>query len=214
MKKALLAVMAIALVIGFAGCDIFQAKSPYYPLADGNKWDYDVTMKITVDDSVTLDSAWTTATEVIGETELDNGTKVWEVKDEDETSFVEVDKDWVYTYETKADTTEWYKWPNEPKVNDTWDVVFQIDDTTTFTIKYEVVEDGVEANSYTGCLKVKVTPEGIADMYDEYESFQYGAKDVGTVLSTTKSVMKIVVLEDTITTTTETESKLNTFTEG
>ncbi|MBD3286423.1 hypothetical protein GF359_07670 [candidate division WOR-3 bacterium] len=214
MKKALMAVMVVALAIGFVGCDIIGgAKSPYYPLAEGNTWDYDVSMTTTVDDSVTLDSSWTTKTEVVGKTELDDGTKVWEVKNEDATSFVEVDKDWVYTYETKADTTEWYKWPNEPKVGDTWDMVIQIDDTTSSTTTYEVVEEGVEANTYADCLKVQVTPEG-TDMFDEYENFMYWAKDVGNVKTTCKTVIKTVILDDTMTTTTETESNLNTFTEG
>ncbi len=222
MKKALLAVMAIALVIGFAGCDIFGgAKSPYCPLAEGNKWDYDVTMQTTVDDSVTLDSTWTTSSEVIGETETtgDEPIKVWEVKTGDVSSYVNVDKDWVYFYDDLANTEEWYKFPNEPIIGDKWDIttITEINDTTsdTSTTSYEVVADGEEANGYTGCLKVQSTPESkVTDLFDTYESFLYWAKDVGNVLGTTKIVKKTVVLEDTITATTETESKLNTFTEG
>jgi hypothetical protein len=221
MKKALLAVMAVALIIGFAGCSLFGgAKSPYYPLKEGNKWDYETTVITTMeyeDTTITPNTADTTtdtySSEVIGETELtgEEALKVWEIKTGDETDYVHVDKDWVYFYDELSDSEEWYKWPNEPDVGDKWDVVFDIDDTTTYTISYEVTETGATAfGDYTDCLKIKVTPED-ADRFDTYDSWMFVAKDVGTVMYKTNYTLIIV---DYSTMTVESETKLTAFTEG
>jgi hypothetical protein len=229
MKKALLAVMAIALVLGFAGCSLFGGgKSPYYPLKEGNKWEYSgwsVSEMIFTSDLIpdTYDSTATSSTtEVVGETELtgDEAIKVWEVKttsgDVTTTDYVDVDKDWVYFYDELSDSDAWYKWPNEPVKGDKWDVVFAIDSTTSVKISYEVVEEGVTAfGDYTDCLKISVSSDAInvAD-YETYENYIYLAKNVGQVMSTTKSVMITVVGTDTTTYRLQGESKLDKFTEG
>jgi hypothetical protein len=237
MKKALLAVMAIALVIGFAGCDIwpFGAKSPYLPLAEGNKWEYSgwTVMEITYPPETIEDyydsTATSSTTEVMGETELtgDEAIKVWEVKsttdDVSTTSYVDVDKDWVYYYDDLSDSEEWYKWPTEPVIADKWDIVVEVvdtlvdpPDTTTSTTTYEVVEEGVEAfGDYTDCIKIKVLADIInVDDYETYENYLYWAKKTGYVMSYIKAVMIRVVDEDTITTRIEGETKLDSFTEG
>jgi len=229
MKKALLAVMAIALVIGFAGCSLFGgAKSPYCPLAEGNKWDYEMTVMSSteyVDTTYTKNMYDTTTTtyssEVVGETELtgDEAIKVWEIKSGDETSYVDVDKDWVYIYDDISDSEEWYKWPNEPKKDDSWKMIVEAVDTladppetTTVTTTYTVEEEGATAfGDYTDCLKIKVLSDAInLDDYTEYENWMYMAKDKGTVYY----YVKIVMGDTTYTMTIESETKLTDFTEG
>jgi hypothetical protein len=235
MKKALLVVMAVALIIGFAGCDIWPwgAKSPYLPLKEGNKWEYSgwSVVEITYPPGTIEDyydsSATSMTTEVMAETELtgDEAIKVWEIKTTTgtvtSTSYVNVDKDWVYYYDDLSDSEEWYKWPTEPAIGDKWDIVVEVvdtlvdpPDTTTFTTTYEVIEEGVEAfGDYTDCLKIKVTPENVAD-YDTYECFEYWAKKTGYVMSSVKAVMIMVAGADTTTTRIEGETKLDSFTEG
>lgn len=226
MKKALLAIMAIALVIGFAGCSIFGgAKSPYYPLKEGNKWEYEGTTITSIEyaDTTYVKNSYdtttaTSTTEVIGETELtgDNAIKVWEVKStsgtSSSTSYIDVDKDWVYIYDKIDASTESYKWPNEPKKDDTWEQEIVVDDTTTYKITYTVVEEGVTAfGDYTDCLKIKMVPSNVKlDDYTTYENWMYMTKNTGVVYYYTKMVMG----DTTYTMSIESETKLKTFTEG
>ncbi|TET22103.1 MAG: hypothetical protein E3J71_07275 [Candidatus Stahlbacteria bacterium] len=244
MKKALLAVLAIALIIGFAGCSIFQKGSPYYPLAEGNKWEYSGTSKTIMDypegmDDVEITVNTTVVSEVMAleETTGDEPIEVWKIKailtvdveGVDPTtsySYVDADKDYIYFYKDLDATEEWYKIPSKPDKDDTWTVTIEeviIDSivdsdtfTTTITFKtdYTVVETGVEANDYTDCLKIEAKPEDYDD-YDSYESFDYWAKDVGSVKTEFKWVMtRPYGEEDTFTMTIEGETKLDKFTEG
>jgi len=239
MKKALLAVMAIALVIGFAGCSWFQKGSPYYPLAEGNKWEYSGTSTMTMDypegtDDVvdTVNTTMVSEVMALEETTGDEPIEVWKIKSiltvdvegVDPTtsySYVDADKDYIYFYEDLDATEEWYKIPSKPVVGDEWTVETEIIDsivppdtfTSVFKTDYEVVEDDVEANDYTGCLKISATPQNVAD-YDEYLSYNYWAEDVGSVKTEFKSVVTRPYEEDTLTITIEGESLLGTFTEG
>ena len=236
MKKALLAVLAIALIIGFAGCSIFQKGSPYYPLAEGNKWEYSGTSTTTMDypgctDDVvdTVNTTMVNEAMALEETTGDEPIEVWKIKTiltvdvegvEPDTSYsyVNADKDYIYYYKDLDATEELYKIPSKPVVGDKWTVETEIIDsivppdtfTSVFKTDYEVVEDGVEANDYTGCLKISATPQNVAD-YDEYFSYDYLAKDVGSVKTEFKWVMTI---HDVYTMTAEGESLLDTFTEG
>jgi len=240
MKKALLAVMAIALVIGFAGCGLFQKGSPYYPLAEGNKWEYSGTSTMTMDypegtDDVvgTVNTTMVSEVMALEETTGDEPIEVWKIKTiltvdvegvEPDTSYsyVDADKDYIYFYEDLDATEELYTIPSKPVVGDKWTVETEIIDsivppdtfTSVFKTDYEVVEDGVEANDYTGCLKISATPQDVAD-YDEYLSYNYWAEDVGSVKTEFKSVVtRPYGEEDTFTMTIEGESLLDTFTEG
>ena len=240
MKKALLAVIAIALVIGFAGCSWFQKGSPYYPLAEGNKWEYSGTSTMTMDypegtDDVvdTVNTTMVSEVMALEETTGDDPIEVWKIKSiltvdvegVDPTtsySYVDADKDYIYFYEDLDATEEWYKIPSKPVVGDEWTVETEIIDsivppdtfTSVFKTDYEVVEDDVEANDYTGCLKISATPQNVAD-YDEYLSYNYWAEDVGSVKTEFKSVVtRPYGEEDTFTMTIEGESLLDTFTEG
>ncbi|MEA3311983.1 MAG: hypothetical protein U9Q76_07165 [candidate division WOR-3 bacterium] len=242
MKKALLAVLAIALVVGFAGCSLFQKGSPYCPLAEGNKWEYSGTSTTTMDypegEYIPADTSYevpvTMVSEVMAleETTGDEPIEVWKIKSVltvdvegvDPTtsySYVNADKDYIYYYKDLDATEEWYKIPSKPVVGDKWTVETEIIDsivppdtfTSVFKTDYEVVEDGVEANDYTGCLKISATPQNVAD-YDEYFSYDYWAEDVGSVKTEFKSVVTEPYEEDTLTITIEGESLLDTFTEG
>ncbi len=240
MKKALLAVMAIALIIGFAGCSIFQKGSPYYPLAEGNKWEYSGTATTTMDypegEYIPADTSYKVPTTMVNEvmaleeTTGDEPIEVWKIKSVSTVdtittegySYVNADKDYVYFYEDLDATEELYKIPSKPVVGDKWTVETEIIDsivppdtfTSVFKTDYEVVEDGVEANDYTGCLKISDTPQNVAD-YDEYLSYNYWAEDVGSVKTEFKSVVtRPYGEEDTFTMTIEGESLLDKFTEG
>jgi|GEM_PF-1275172 len=246
MKKALLAVLAIALVIGFAGCSWFQKGSPYYPLAEGNKWEYSGTSKTIMDypegmDDIEITVNTTVVSEVMAleETTGDEPIEVWKIKtiltvdveDVDPTtsySYVDADKDYIYFYKDLDATEEWYKIPSKPDKDDTWTteimtITETIDpetgdtlvDTTYFKTNYTVVETGVEAfGDYTDCLKIEAKPEDYGD-YDSHESFDYWAKDVGTVMSKFKWVItRPFDEENTFTMTAEGETKLTKFTEG
>jgi len=240
MKKALLAVMAIALVIGFAGCTIFGPKAPYHPLKTGNKWDYTTTTKTTMvideGEPIEVEITSTTVTEVLGEKETtgDEPITVWEIKSvatvdtfvTESFSYVDVDKDYIYYYKDLDATEEWFKIPSDPVLDDTWTTLAELvtidsivdtdtfTTTTTLTTNYKVVADAETANDYENCLKIEVTPPGgIAD-YDTYEDFQYWAKDVGNVMTVLKSIKTEETEYYTSVTTIESETKLTTFTEG
>lgn len=215
MKKALLAVMAIALLIGFAGCDWFGGgKAPYYPLAEGNKVEFEGTMTFTVDypegEFMPADTSWSmdvsSENEVIGETTLpgNDEMKVWEVKatstidttTTESTSYVKVENDSVYIYDDGGVLASTQ--PADPKVGDTW---------VESTLTYKVEADGKEANGYTGCLEVSMTPDDIS-MYDTYSSMQYWAKNVGVVLMTMNTVAKTPMGNGEMITTIDMENKL------
>lgn len=239
MKKALLAVMVVVLVLGFAGCDIwpFGAKTPYLPLKEGNTWEYSGTSKVTEDypeggpADTTYYVPYESKMEVVGteETNWDEPIEVWELKSTVDTfvsyTYVDYDKDYIYYYMDLDETEEAYKIPSKPVLDDEWSITEEtviIDSivdtdtfTTTYTFKtdYKVVADDETANDYEKCLKIEVTPENVGD-YDSYECFDYWAKDVGSVMTTVKWAATYPYMEETYTMSVEGETKLDKFTEG
>jgi hypothetical protein len=223
MKKALALALGIVFVLGMAGCDLFNPgnKSTYFPLTEGNKWEYEGTSTVSIDypegEFMPADTSWTinstSVTEVIGKTTLTgaDALEVWEVKSTtitdnpvdttEGTSYVRIDKDTVYTY-LYLDSAAVSSYPAEPVKDDTW---------KQGTITYTVVADNETAKTYTGCLKVEMKPDDTS-MFTTYEAFQYWAKKTGVVMTTMKMVTEIPMGDGTMVTTTESESNLKTFT--
>lgn len=195
--------------------------SPYFPYEEGKKWNYETIGTFTFDypeDTPIEDTSWadtsTSVTEVIQETELtgSNPLSVWETKTtpdsgEVEYSYAHIEPDSAYFYEKINDSEPGFVFPSEPKKGDEWDITIGIDDTTTYTVHYSVIDDDAEANGFSNCLMIEVTPDYIED-YDEYENFQYWAKGEGTVMTTLHALMRFVNDNDTITVTYEGETKL------
>lgn len=216
MKKALITVLVVVMGLSLMGLDCFGGggKSPYFPLAEGNKLEYEGTQTTTMDypegEYMPADTSWawdvSAVTEVIGETTLpgNDEMKVWEVKSTsvvdtfttESTSYVKVENDSIYTYDKDGVLSSTY--PADPKVGDTW---------KQGTINFKVEADGKEANGYTGCLEISMTPDDISG-YDTYSSLQYWAKDVGVVLMNMNTVMKTAMGADTMVTTIDMENKL------
>ncbi len=191
MKKTLAIVFAFALVLGFAGCSIFGGSVDYFPVKEGKVWTYetvkhDSTYYIMGDSSVVKDSTWETTSTCIGETTLDNGTKVWAFESAtSDTSYMELGKDTVYFYAAKTDTVSLYGIPKDLKVGTTWAI--PVNDTLDITWKAESTEDvTVTAGTYAGALKISVTTPGL-----EMENWQWWDKDAGSVKGYTKFVMTV-----------------------
>lgn len=220
MKKALMAVLVVVMGLSLMGLDCFGGKgAPYYPLAEGNKWEYSGTTTTTMDypegEHMPADTSWetsmTSVNEVIGEVDIPGADmKGWEVKSTTtlegidpvvSTAYVRVENDSVYTYDKDGALTSTY--PADPAVGEEWTV-----STTTFKVE----ADGKEANGYTGCLEVSATPDDTS-MFTEYSSLAYWAKDVGQVLMTMKTVATSAMGDGDLVTTIESETKLDTFTE-
>jgi|GEM_PF-3311419 len=179
MKKTLLAVMAVALVMGFAGCDLWPwgqvdyfrvkegATSKYETTAIKHDSTYDAVKDVwAVKDETTVTDY---TTECVGETELDDGTVVWEFKTDTFYSYMAFDKDneEVDFYNSKADTEPAY---SIPYALDSWTMPFDTANNITFA------DDGTEdvtigEETYKGAAKIKVT-------YPEIEGMTYlGAND-------------------------------------
>lgn len=204
MKRALLAVLVVVLVMGFAGCEIFKPGVAYFRVKEGAIATYETTVikhdstydaaedvwNVTEDTTVTE-----TDTECVGETELNDGTVVWEFKNvmEDTTTYLymafDKDNEKADFYGDKADTVPAY---SIPYALDSWTQPLD----TANVIKYEAettedVEIGEE--TYEGADKIKVTyPEaaGYVGAYDWWD------KDYGKIKSWFKT--ETVVVEDSL----------------
>lgn len=215
MKKALLAVLAVALVIGFAGCDIFKPGVDYFRVKEGAIAKYETTVikhdstydaaedkwNVTEDTTVTK-----TDTECVGETELDDGTVVWEFKTDTFYSYMAFDKDndEVDFYNTKADTEPYY---SIPYALDNWTQPYDTVDVITY--EAETTEDvTIGEETYKDADKIKVT-------YPEIEGMTYlGAydwwdKDYGKIKSWFKTEM---VVEGSLYLTIDVTTELTDFT--
>ncbi len=180
MKKALLAVMAVALVIGFAGCEIFKPGVAYFRVKEGAIATYETTA--IKHDSTLVEDVWTVkdettvtdyTTECVGETELDDGTVVWEFKSVADTvttySYMAFNKDNEEAdfYNTKADTEPAY---SIPYALDNWTI--PLDTANVIAFAAEDTEDvAIGEETYKDADKIKVT-------FPEFEGMTYlGAYD-------------------------------------
>ncbi|TET22102.1 MAG: hypothetical protein E3J71_07270 [Candidatus Stahlbacteria bacterium] len=197
MKKALLAVMAVALVIGFAGCEIFKPGVAYFRVKEGAIATYETT--VIKHDSTLVEDVWTvtddttitkTDTECVGETELDDGTVLWEFKNvmEDTTTYLymafDKDNEKADFYNDKADTEPAY---SIPYALDSW--TQSLDTANVITYEAETTEDvTIGEETYKDADKIKVTyPEdaGYVGAYDWWD------KDYGKIKSWFKTEMVV-----------------------
>jgi len=181
MKKALMAVMAVALLIGFTGCSIFGGAVDYYPAEEGKiatstVVTHDSTWMAFDSSSVVNDSTWDITSECMGKTTLEDETEVWEFMNQDDMySYMGFDKDGdkVNFYSDKTDSAFVTVWPYTLEVGTTW---------TINDVDYEVVAEEdvtVPAGTYTGALKVSMTPPAVENV--TYEGFMWMDKKHGTV---------------------------------
>ncbi|NLI98727.1 hypothetical protein GX441_08735 [bacterium] len=190
MKKALALALGIVFVLGFAGCEIFNPGVDYFPVKAGQIWTYetvkhDSTYYVATDSSAVKDSTWETTSKCVGETTLDNGTKVWEFENEAGKSYMAFEKETVDFYAAKADTTPLYSIPKKLEVGSKWDI--PVNDTTNITWEAKSTEDvTVTAGTYAGALKISVTTPGV-----EMENWQWWDKDAGTVKAWTKAEIDV-----------------------
>lgn len=217
MKKALLAVLAVALVMGFAGCDLWPwGQVDYYPAKVGNEATLtvvtrDSTYIVALDSASADDSTWDISSECTAEITLDDDeTEVWEFKNQDgNLSYMGFDKkaDKVTFYSDKTDTADIYTMPYDLKEGSTWTI-----GEGDFAIDFEVTgtEDvTVEAGTYTDCLKVTMTPPAAENV--TYEGYQWWDKDHGVVKEW--YIMKTDV-PDVMYMEMESTTELTEFTEG
>jgi len=198
-----------------------SGSSPYFPYEEDRKWNYEAIWTFALDypeDIPIEDTSWadtsTYVTEVIQETELtgSNPLSVWEIRTTPDSgevvySYAHIEPDSAYFYEKLSDSEPEAVFPSEPRKGDEWDITIEIDDTTTSTTHYRVIDDDAEANGFSNCLKIEVTPDYIED-YDEYQNLQYWAKGEGVVMTTLHALMRFVYDDDTTTSTFEGETRL------
>jgi hypothetical protein len=204
--------------------------SPYFPYEVGKTWKYEGEYTFIQDTPEEVDTAWfytSDSAEIIREAELtgSNPLEVWEISSIHiltqivygdtmvdtfyNTNYTRFEGDSAYIYEELGDSDPWYSFPAEPELGDEWDVSIEGSMGDTSTTHYEVIADDAEANGYSDCLKIESTPEDI-EMYDEYETFDYWAWDVGSVMTTQYILMITDMGEDTLVSTFEGERKLIT----
>ncbi|MBN2380228.1 hypothetical protein JXM67_10565 [candidate division WOR-3 bacterium] len=196
MKKALMVVMAVALVIGFAGCDIFGGAVDYYPAKEGNiatstVVTHDSTWMAFDSSSVVNDSTWDNTSECMGKTTLEDETEVWEFKNQDGAySYMGFDKDGdkVNFYSDKTDSAFITVWPYTLELGTKWTL-----GEGDYAVNYEVVEENVEvtvpAGTYSKTLKVSMTPKAVENV--TYEGYMWMDKKHGTVKVWFKTVTDI-----------------------
>ncbi|TKJ40202.1 hypothetical protein CEE36_09715 [candidate division TA06 bacterium B3_TA06] len=195
--------------------------SPYFPYEEGKTWNYETITNDEIDypdDFPMEDTSWTDTftyvSEVIRETELtgSNPLPVWEIRTISSEgppafSYSHVGQDSAYIYDEISDSETGTVFPSIPELGDAWEIYTVADSADTHRTYYNVIEDDVEANGYTDCLKIEVMPEWVED-FDEYENFQYWAWDEGVVMTTLWMMMKIPAVEDTTIYTFEGETRL------
>ncbi len=226
MNKTLLTVILAVLLVAATGCNVLfpkgQSKSPYYPLAEGNKWTYETKVSTTEGEKKPLEKTYKRTEEVTGETELTGKEKltVWGILSSESSQpnmrtlkCVRVDTDWVYTYISIKDEKPSFKQPNNPKLGDKWEVAQTMNNgkDTMMILKYEVVADKETVNGYKNCLKIKnvISPtDKKYKVYEEWENIMYWAPDVGFVYGKSKSVQMKIKDSDTTLTTVVDETKL------
>lgn len=187
MKKALMAVMVVALVIGFAGCEWFTKGVDYYPakvdnMATSTVVTHDSTWMAFDSSVVVNDSTWDVSSKCIGETTLEDETEVWEFKNENgDLSYMGFDKDGdkVNFYSDKTDSAVITVWPYTLEVGTKWTL-----GEGDFAVDYEVLEEvevTVSGVTYDKALKVSMTPAAVENV--TYEGFMWMDKDHGVVKS-------------------------------
>ncbi len=175
MKKLLVFVPIALLIIGCGG-----GEKNYYPLTEGNTWNYRTITNVTMPDTAFSDTSSMT-TEITVKTTLNNGTEVYEqIATTDggkDTSYVQETDDYILSYEDKADTEPDTMVALPLEEGKTW-TVFN-DSTYTQTGKAIGKESvTVPAGTYDDCWKIAYI---YADSAFSETSFVYLAPDIGMV---------------------------------
>lgn len=175
MKKLLVFVPIALLIIGCGG-----GEKNYYPLTEGNTWNYRTITTMTIGDSTSSDTSSMT-TEITVKTTLNNGTEVYEqimtMEGSTDTSYVQETDDYILSYEDKADTEPDTMVALPLEEGKTWTVL--ADSTYTETGKAIGKESvTVPAGTYDDCWKIAYI---YADSAFSETSFVYLAPDIGMV---------------------------------
>jgi len=150
MKKLLVLVPVVLFLVGCGG-----GEKDYFPITVGSVWNYQSTSTVTAPDT-TITIVDTTKVEVLGETTLNNGTKVFEVVagggQYADTSYYEKTDDYIFVYEDKASTTPDTALALPLEEGKSWNVHKDTSYTETMQIiKKESVT--VPAGTYDDCWK-------------------------------------------------------------
>ncbi len=175
MKKLLVFVPIALLIIGCGG-----GEKNYYPLTEGNTWNYRTITNVTMPDT-TISDTGSVKTEITVKTTLNNGTEVYEqimtMDGTADTSYVQDTDDYILSYEDKADTEPDTMVALPLEEGKTWTVLKDSAYTETGkAIGKESVT--VPAGTYDDCWKIAYI---YADSAFSETSFVYLAPDIGMV---------------------------------
>lgn len=200
-KLTVLAALVLLLVIGCG------KKADYYPLTVGNIWNYTTTTTVTnTDTSVVHDTTYTSTSksEITADITLGNGDAGFEVVGTYgtivDTSYVSEKDDFVFGWDSLADTTPDTLLVSPLEENKSWTVTSD----TTGSLKIVVLEKVsgvvVPAATYDDVWKeaMIMTYGTIVDT-----SYGYMAPNIGQIK--TEYTAKTVILTDTMTTSVKTE---------
>ncbi|MGQ9465465.1 MAG: TapB family protein [bacterium] len=175
MKKLLVFVPIALLIIGCGG-----GEKDYFPLTEGNTWNYRAIATTTIGDSTFSDTG-TVKMEITAKTTLNNGTEVYEqiftMVQERDTSYLQETDDYLLSYDDKADTKPDTLIAFPLEEGKTWTV--SKDSSYTETAKAMGKESvTVPAGTYDDCWKI----EYISTSSTSSETlFVYLAPDVGLI---------------------------------
>ncbi len=210
------------------GCEGGGAKEDYYPLAEGNTWEYawESTTTVTGTFDTTYTQSGTTTTTVESAVTIGDKGDGWKVKSitdgTESYSYVYKGTDTLYVYKDENGDTLTYWEPLDLSTGTTW----EIENTSgeiVYTTKYEVVGEEdvtVDAGEFKGAKKIKSTYSYEQDIpmvgknITNYEGYFYRAKGVGMVMATyTTTVVQLDTTgTDTLSVTTvEGETKLTSY---
>ncbi len=175
MKKLLVLVPLALLIIGCGG-----GEKNYYPLSEGNTWNYRTISTMTIGDSTIVDTGSVTTTITV-KTKLNDGTDVYEQITNSEgyadTSYVQETDNYILGYDDKADVSPDTTVTLPVEEGNTWTVFSDSEYTETGKVmgKENVT---VPAGSFDDCWKIAY----ITEFDSEVEtSYVYLAPDVGLV---------------------------------
>ncbi|MGQ9817859.1 MAG: TapB family protein [bacterium] len=175
MKKLLVYVPIALLIIGCGG-----GEKNYFPLTEGNTWNYRTISTTTIGDS-TLSDTGTVKMEITAKTTLNNGTEVYEqiltIDQSGDTSYMQETDDYLLSYDDKADTKPDTILAFPLEEGKTWTV--SKDSLYTETSKAMGKESvTVPAGTYDDCWKIA---DILSDSASSETTFYYLAPDVGLI---------------------------------
>ncbi len=188
MKKLLVLVPLALLIIGCGG-----GEKNYYPLSEGNTWNYRTIQTMTIGDSTIVDTG-SVSTTITVKTKLNDGTDVYEqitnIEGLGDTSYVQETDSYILGYGDKADASPDTIVTLPVEEGNTWTVYSDSDYTETGKVMGKETVS-VPAGSFGDCWKIAY----ITQFDSEVEtSYVYLAPDVGLI-----KVQQSIVIDTLIT---------------